>query len=867
MHRLEVPEILAPAGGRAQFFAALNAGADACYLGLKVFNARARAENFSIDDLRELLPLARAARMKVLVTLNILIKDTELETLVATMADLEELEVDAIIVQDLAVLALARQSFPRLTLHASTQMAVHNLDGVNAAADLGFRRVVLARELTTEELRRIRNKVDKSRIELEAFCHGSLCYSYSGLCFFSGAGDARSGNRGECAYTCRQPYTILSEPGHGFLFSMKDLDTDGAVLKALVNSGVHTLKIEGRKKDAQYVATSVRLYRERLNRLFGFSTGRGYGLTDKDALADPEHDQAFSFQRQKTSFYLAGRYHENVIDLDNPTHLGMRVGKVSKVVGSTIELVPEVDLERFDGLRLESGNAVYHAKPQHGEELKSTVASATARYAGQHAEFSLREMVVDGRQVATASRGSLVRLSLPAGLPHPKVGDLVVKTRSADLKRRVEALSTAPADTRLRPWPSVDIACTASRTDHHTLRVSVAAQKLGTVLAEQQLEWPLSKAESPRLAADLGETFAVFGDVAVLVKGFSFEGTEEYFCPRAKLKELKKSLSASLPAALTAWRDRRKTEALTWINTPSSTASPTPPPAAASWRLKCDRLGSLRASGAQALALGLNVKEMIFEPKRAFLTDLRPDHLANELRQASADLGLPIRIAVPAVVRAFDEPLLSRWLKACHAAGIDRYEIANLGAEPLLARYLGATAGLDLATDFSLYALNRVATRFWLSSGASLVTLSIEDDLTNLRQQLHALSSAERERLSMIVYKDTPLFIAEACSLTALHNGCPGAKVCGYRDLTIANAKGETFVVAHESCKSIVYGQQAYAITHRVQDILRLGVSDLRVDFVTRPYSDAEIQTVLLACRAGATLPNTHSANFDGELR
>ena len=232
-----IPEILAPVGGREQFFAALNAGADAVFLGLKQFNARARAENFSIDDLLSLVPLAHRYKMQVLVTLNILIKDIELAELVSTLASLEDVGVDAIIVQDLGVADLARRFFPGLRLHASTQMAVHNLAGVQKAIDWGFKRVVLARELTAQEIKRIRAAVPQELIELEVFCHGSLCYSYSGLCFFSGAADARSGNRGECAYTCREPYKILSEPGQGFLFSMKDLDTALARFRAFGRGG------------------------------------------------------------------------------------------------------------------------------------------------------------------------------------------------------------------------------------------------------------------------------------------------------------------------------------------------------------------------------------------------------------------------------------------------------------------------------------------------------------------------------------------------------------------------------------------------------------------------------------------------------
>lgn len=242
-----VPQVLAPAGGREQFLAALNAGADQVFLGLKNFNARARAENFCVEDLKELVPMAHKFGMQVLVTVNVLIKEEELGALIDTLSALEELEVDAIIVQDQAVGALVREFFPTLRIHASTQMAVHNLQGVVKAAELGYQRVVLAREVTAKEMKDIRAGVPSGVAELEAFVHGSLCYSYSGLCFFSGETDARSGNRGECAYTCRQPYTLTSEDGMGFLFSMADLDTSHD-LDLLAEAGIDTLKVEGRKK-------------------------------------------------------------------------------------------------------------------------------------------------------------------------------------------------------------------------------------------------------------------------------------------------------------------------------------------------------------------------------------------------------------------------------------------------------------------------------------------------------------------------------------------------------------------------------------------------------------------------------------------
>lgn len=455
----QIPEILAPAGGREQFFAALNAGADAVFLGLKAFNARARAENFTEEDLRELVPLAHRYGMKVLVTLNVLIKDVELEQLIDTLSTLEDLQVDAAIVQDLGVLRVARTYFPGLRLHASTQMAVHNLAGVKKAMALGLKRVVLARELTALELKKIRAAVPRDEVEIEAFCHGSLCYSYSGLCFFSGAQDARSGNRGECAYTCRKPYKILNEPGHGFLFSMKDLTTADD-LSLLVDAGIDTLKIEGRKKDAQYVGTVVKLYRQKLNEVMGFDTLRKNAPKEARQDASPEniaHDLGMSFHRDTTSFFLKGRYHENVIDLDNPTHKGVRAGEVIKVTDRAIRIVNEIGLEKYDGLRIDAPEKMFHAKPQHGLELKRTNDELVHRYQNDVIHFSLREMKVKGMRVPEAAAGNMVDIDLPEDVPLPRVGDVVYKTRSAELKRRIEKITSAPADSKPKAVRYVDV--------------------------------------------------------------------------------------------------------------------------------------------------------------------------------------------------------------------------------------------------------------------------------------------------------------------------------------------------------------------------------------------------------------------------
>lgn len=861
--QLPVPEILAPAGGRAQFFAALNAGADAVYLGLKAFNARARAENFTPDDLRELLPLARQRGMKILVTLNILIKDHELADLIETMATLEELDVDAIIVQDLGVAKIAREYFPALRLHASTQMAVHNLAGVREAMAHGFRRVVLARELTAQEIRKIRAGISRDEIELETFCHGSLCYSYSGLCFFSGAEDARSGNRGECAYTCRVPYKIRSEPGHGFLFSMRDLDTSDS-LASLVQAGVHTLKIEGRKKDAQYVATTVQLYRQRLDELFGYATGR------VTVSSEPDQDLAFSFQRKPTSFFLKGRYHENVIDLDNPSHVGARIGTIDKVDGRRISFVTEAALERFDGLRLVEALHVYHSLPQNGQILIGGTQAMQARYDGKHAEFSLRELRVDGRKAHSAEAGSRVEIELPLEITPPQRGDEVRKTRSADLKRRVEQLSQAPADARLRPLRLIDTQLSARVAETaDALVIEAIVSKFGALLTTASISLPLERARGKAdFSHDAAETFQIYGDAGFYSNTINIdaEAAAGLFVPRSRLKELKAKVSEGLASAYNAVLDARRERALVGV-----CAAPHIVPALAMaerrFAVKSDRLASLTAAAEFAKQHpDFALTELVFEPKRAFLPDLDPQALAQELLNLQTTSGTRLRIALPAVIRAWDEPLLKRWLKAAKAAGLHAFEIGNLGGFELLRQWELVDAQTDLASDFTLYALNATSSTLWSELGVKKIALNVEDDLSNIAAHAARLATSTRQNLQAILYKDTPLFIAEACSLTALHDGCPTAKVCGYRSLEIENPKGDVFFVAHESCKSIVYAKEAYAITHRQAALLAASISQFRVDFLTRAYDGDAIDRVLTAALRGESLPGTHTANFDRQL-
>ncbi|MDQ3231095.1 MAG: U32 family peptidase, partial [Pseudobdellovibrionaceae bacterium] len=672
----QVPEILAPAGGRAQFFAALNAGADAVYLGMKEFNARGRAENFTLEDLRSLVPLARSRGMKVLVTINILIKEAELPRLIADLAELQWIGVEAVIVQDIGVARLIRREFPNLRLHASTQMAVHNLSGVLAAAKLGFRRVVMARELTAQELRKVRRDIPRDLVEIEAFCHGSLCYSYSGLCFFSGAEDARSGNRGECAYTCRKPYKILSEPGHGFLFSMKDLNTSQDLDK-LVSAGIDTLKIEGRKKDAQYVATSVGLYRDKLNQLFGRDTSP---RPLQHEVRDWQRDMAFSFHREMTTFFVKGRYHENVIDLANPTHKGLLIGKVAKVEGRTIEFVSEEALERFDGVRIDPALDVYHARPQHGDAIKANLKTANRKYAGEECQFSLRDFTVLQQRRTEAAAGERVRLQLPDDIKTPRPGDLIYKIRSNELKRHTEALSQAPDDSRLRPLRLVDFII-ASNIEGEQLVLTVEARLAHTTLLHVEIQTPAQRPNrEARLQKDLEEMFGILGEAEVMAASFAWTGDFDWFVAKSLLKQLKKQVSDQLVESVPAYTQNSTDKANSSLSLQRKKLGPVQ---SARYQIKIDRLEYLQTMQAYAAAHpDFAIDEIVFEPKRAFLGKTSAEAVFAQLQAVAEAMNCQLRLALPTVIRAWDEPLLRPWLRLFKNDDKEkaRFEVGNLGA-------------------------------------------------------------------------------------------------------------------------------------------------------------------------------------------
>ncbi|MDI6644755.1 MAG: U32 family peptidase [Methanobacteriaceae archaeon] len=330
----DLPELLAPAGSFYAFKAAVNAGADAVYLSGKRFGARGFADNFSKQEIKEAVNYAHLNNVKVYVTVNTLIKNSEIPVISEYLLWLYKNGVDAVIIQDVGIAALAKELVPDLNLHASTQMAIHNQPGVEWALDFGFKRVVLAREMKLSEIEEIGKKI-KKRIELEVFAHGALCYSYSGRCLLSSLIGSRSGNRGMCAQPCRKPYKLMEgnldgygRPknlkeiplNHEYLLSTRDLALYSK-LNYITSKPIDSIKIEGRMRSPEYVAIVVSIYRKALDEI----KKGGWKPLDQDL-----KKLELTFNRMFTSGYILEKDHNRIMGRDRPGNRGIYIGTVEK---------------------------------------------------------------------------------------------------------------------------------------------------------------------------------------------------------------------------------------------------------------------------------------------------------------------------------------------------------------------------------------------------------------------------------------------------------------------------------------------------------------------------------------------------------
>ena len=315
-------ELLSPVGNFECLKAAVQNGANSVYFGADIFSARAFATNFSLEDLEKAIQYAKIRGVKTHLTLNTLVTDTEFESAMNVAKKAYEFGIDAIIVQDLGLAMALMRAFPDLPIHGSTQMTVHNLNGALELQELGFRRVVLARELSVNEIDYI---CKNTNIEIETFIHGALCISYSGQCLFSSMLGGRSGNRGKCAGPCRLPFELLENNktiNSGYLLSTRDL-CGLEFIPDLIRAGVKSFKIEGRMKSPEYVATVTRIYRKYID----------LALSDNEYIIDEDDKKELLqvFNRgMSSSGHLSNEANRNLVFKEKPNNMGLFLGKIQK---------------------------------------------------------------------------------------------------------------------------------------------------------------------------------------------------------------------------------------------------------------------------------------------------------------------------------------------------------------------------------------------------------------------------------------------------------------------------------------------------------------------------------------------------------
>lgn len=698
-------ELLSPAGSFETALAAFQAGADAVYLGLDAFSARADAVNFTPDQLRNLIAAAKVSGdKKVYVTFNTLLDDAQLPEAAARLAILEELRPDGVIVQDLGVARLVRRHFPGLALHASTQLVAHNLEDVLALKELGFVRVVLARELSIEDIRSIARRCG---CEIEVFVHGALCYSLSGLCLFSAMEKNRSGNRGRCAYCCRLAYTDAAG-NRALPFSMRDLRLDDH-LEQLRDAGVASLKIEGRMKSALYVSTVTAHYRE---------------LLDGRRSATTRADLETVFSRRTTTLYADGYdTSDPVVDPDSLGHLGTPIGTVKRVTKDRegrawLRLHTSRALERHDGLQfLAPGDKPFGFGIS---DMRTALSRATAFSVPAHSD---------------------VEILVPAETAPIQPGVPVFCSASNEVKRRFPVPSFRPSE--------VDAGTPVD------LRVSLAPHGISVSAAfatpvEATLALDLAPSQHPERTADaVRKAFARLGGTAWSLGELAVDDPNHLFAPASALNDLRRRLVDRLDAARLAVRADTIAAALA-DDAPEHAA----PPASAPTRVLKIRLDQPLPEDA------CDFDELVVAIGHASGRDIEAAlaRLAADLRaraEASGDPAPAFRLALPVFTFERGSNALRTAVKHMVKAGISAWEAADLAG----LRLLGQLGLADIVADWSLYALNRQA----LAQLAELGVVRCVTSPENTPENLQALADRAQDAVPSIEFlqrQTTPLFIS-----------------------------------------------------------------------------------------------------------
>ncbi|MCW1970341.1 MAG: U32 family peptidase [Anaerolineae bacterium] len=804
MNDLQKPEIMSPAGYWPQLHAAIEAGADAIYFGLQHFTARAKV-GFELNELPEVMRTMHQRGVRGYLTFNTLVFDHELAEASKTLAAIAEAGTDAIIVQDVGIAKLAKQIAPDLEVHGSTQMSITSAEGVKLAQQFGVRRVVLARELSLDDIRAIRKQTD---CELEMFVHGALCVSYSGQCFSSEAWGGRSANRGKCAQACRMPYEMLVDgvpkplADARYLLSPEDLCTIDYVPE-IVKLGVSSLKIEGRYKDAGYVALTTAAYRKAVDEAWANLPST---LTPAEKL---QLEQVYS--RGLGPHFLRGTNHQSVVSARSPRHRGVLMGQVLRVEVEANGQVGRVIISPNDNHRLSP------LKP--GDGIVFDAADWRSPQEAEEGGRIYQIEVMRNRQLGLRfGNGAINSARLRAG-------DWVWRSHDYELDRIAKPFTQASVPVYKQPvWARV----IAHEGQPLVLTLGLM-QRLETNKSADDLsvtvraDVPLAAAtRQPTNEAGVREQLGRLGNTPYVLTQLDLEVRGQPFAPNSLLNELRRQAIDQLAARQGQARPSIIHPALTVLaqaqrEGDAQLTSTAPPMPQAHPQLHVlvrtpDQLDA--AIAVRPASITLDYLE---------LYGLRP---AVEQVQAA---GIVARVASPRVLKPNEERVVN-FLRKLDCAIVVR----SLGLLQSLQNEQADEPMPDLIGDFSLNAANVLTARTFLGLGLSRITPTHDLNAAQIAQLSHEVGGG---LLEVIVYQHLPVFHTEHCVFCRFLSTGTSYKDCGHpcekHRVALRDVSGRAHpVMADVGCRNTVFGAEAQEASAHLDALRTAGVLHYRLEFV-----------------------------------
>jgi putative protease len=767
------PELMSPAGYWPQLKAAIEAGADAVYFGLKHFTARAKV-GFGLAELPEVMQTLHARGVKGFVTFNTLVFDHELREAEEALAEIVEAGADAIIVQDVGIAKLARRIAPTLEVHGSTQMSVTSAQGAELAKQCGCARVVLGRELSLADIERVAQATD---VDLEVFVHGALCVSYSGQCFSSEAWGGRSANRGQCAQACRLAYDLIVDGQQRDLGAYRYLLSPGDLyalhqVPELVRIGVSCFKIEGRYKDSEYVALTTQAYRKAIDEA---CAGRALSITPEEELA---LEQVYS--RGLGPYFLTGTNHQQVVRGRAPRHRGVQVGAVVRVWRDGVHVTCMHPIKRGDGLVFDAATWRSPEEPEEGG--------------------SVYEVQAVNRDVVRLKFGRSA-----VDFARIRVGDLVWRSFDPALPRRLKRLTEATAPVYTRP---VSFAVTARRGEPLQLVAQTvnghSTMVTGTV--------PLAPAQHRALdEALLREHLGKLGGTPFHLDEVTLDSVDLLFVPVSEVNALRRQVVEQLIALQTS-REAPQTYRVvadTLAQLTPLDVSPAPPQVHVLVRTP------------EQLTAALTVRPASITLDYLDLYGLRP----SVARVKAA--GIRCRVASPRILKPAEHNIL-RFLSSLDCEILVRsggllYDLQRVPQEQRP----------PLTGDFSLNAANAITAQMYLDMGLAGITPT--HDL-NAQQIADLTRHVAAEHLEVLVYHHLPVFHTEHCVFCRFLSTGTDYTNCGHpceaHRVALQDQAGRLHpVMADMGCRNTVFGAEAQVGTKHLHLWLNAGIRHFRLEF------------------------------------